>query len=292
MRILLLGGTGSIGSAVLESLLARGHEVLALGRSDEARKKLLRAGATPVAGDLAEPTHWIGAVHQVDGIIQAAAEWGDQMNEIDQHFVTVLLDELKDSDATKRFIYTGGCWLFGETGEDICTEQSPYDPLACFASVVPTVEQVLTADNICGMVIHPGMVYDSNGGVFDHIFDDVRKLGYARIIGREDVRWPLVHRDDLATLYALMIENGRCGDVYNAAAINGVTIGEITHTIVKRLGIGTDPVVTDVETAQRELGSWAAGYALDQQMSAQKAMDQLGWRPTHLDVLADVALAD
>ena len=80
--------------------------------------------------------------------------------------------------------------------------------------------------------------------------------------------------------------------MYNAAAINGVTIGEITRAIAKRLGIATDPVVIDVETAQRELGAWAGGYALDQQMSGQKAMDQLDWRPMHQDVLADVALAD
>lgn len=288
MRILLLGGTGSIGGAILPVLLERGHDVLALGRSAKSRDELRRAGATPLAGDLAEPGKWIAEVRNVEGIIQAAAVWGKDMHEVDRRFVDVLLKESKGGDTKKRFVYTGGCWMFGETGDGIATEDTPYDPLWSFESSLRTIERVTSAQNICGMVIHPGMVYERDGGVFDHIFNDARELGYVRVIGAENVRWPLVHRADLATLYALMIEKGRPGDVYNATAINGVTIGEITRTIARRLGVTEQPVVIDVAAAQREFGEWADGYALDQQLSSQKAMDELGWRPLHLDVLSDV----
>jgi len=74
------------------------------------------------------------------------------------------------------------------------------------------------------------MVYERNGGVFEHIFEDA-----------------------------------------------------------KRLGITADPVVCDVASAVTEIGAWAEGYALDQQMSGQKAIEQLGWRPKHVDVIADIA---
>ena len=72
-------------------------------------------------------------------------------------------------------------------------------------------------------------------------------------------------------------------------AINGITIGEITRTIAKRLGMTADPVVCDVETAKSEIGSWAEGYALDQQISGDKAKVQLGWVPKHTNVIADIA---
>jgi nucleoside-diphosphate-sugar epimerase len=108
-------------------------------------------------------------------------------------------------------------------------------------------------------------------------------------IGGESVRWPLVHRDDLAELYVLMLEKGQTGDVYNAAAINGVSIGQITRCIARRLGVDGESLVCDVDSFRPEFGDSAEGYALDQQMSGQKAMDRLGWCPQDLDVFADIS---
>ena len=73
MKVLVLGGTGSIGGAIVQVLKERHHSVLALGRSTEARRVLREAGATPIDGDLREPMRWIDAVEEVDGIIHAAA---------------------------------------------------------------------------------------------------------------------------------------------------------------------------------------------------------------------------
>jgi nucleoside-diphosphate-sugar epimerase len=138
------------------------------------------------------------------------------------------------------------------------------------------------------MVIHPAMVYERDGGVFERIVRDVERLGYARIVGSETVRWPLVHRDDLGVLYALMMEKGQAGDAYNAATVEGMPIGQITQAIVKRLGCEEPPRVVDIESMRAESESTAAGFALDQQMSGKKAMRELGWTPRHLDVFADI----
>lgn len=48
MRVLLLGATGTIGRAVLHALIARGHEVVALARSETSAEKIARLGATIV----------------------------------------------------------------------------------------------------------------------------------------------------------------------------------------------------------------------------------------------------
>ena len=56
MRVLVLGGTGSIGSAVTRELALRGHEVLALARSDGSAAKAIGLGASAVIrGDIATP---------------------------------------------------------------------------------------------------------------------------------------------------------------------------------------------------------------------------------------------
>jgi hypothetical protein len=43
------------------------------------------------------------------------------------------------------------------------------------------------------------------------------------------------------------------------------------------------------DTIAAELGEWARGYALDQQLSGDKARRDLGWRPRHLDPEAEIA---
>ena len=194
MRVLVLGGTGSIGGAIVEALQERGHEVLALGRSPEARETLRKAGATPIEGDLREPANWIDAVKNVDGIIHAAAVWGDEMEDIDRRLVEMLLQTLRHDDSAKALIYTGGCWFYGETGDVIATEESPFNSIPSFAS-----------------------------------------------------------------------------------------------SIARKLGVETEPVVLDVVSAKTEIEIWAEGYAIDQQMSGQRAIDELGWRPKHLDVFDDIA---
>lgn len=291
MKVLVLGGTGSIGSAVVQVLQERGHEVLALGRSSEARRSLRDAGAIPIEGDLRHPAGWVDIVEDVDSVIQAAAAWGNDMGDLDRRAVELLLDALRHDDSAKPFVYTGGCWLYGETGDTVATEETPLNPIASFAWAIPTMQKVLSASHIRGMVIHPAMVYERDGGVFRHMFEDAKQLGYIRIVGGESVRWPLVHRMDLARLYALMIETGKQGDVYNAAAIDGVSVGAISRTIAGRVGIQTEPVVCDVEHAKSFLGYWAEGYVLDQQMSGRKAMAALAWHPEHTDAIADLATA-
>lgn len=288
MDVFVLGGTGSIGGAIVQVLQERGHKVLALGRSPKSCELLRDAGADPIKGDLTDPTVWIDTLDDVDAVIHSAAVWGDDMGEVDRQVVEAVLDKFQQSDSTKAFLYTGGCWLYGETGDTVATEGTPFDSLPSFDWSISPMQLVLSANYVRGMVIHPAMVYERNGGVFEHVYKDAKELGYVRIIGGENVRWPLVHRMDLAELYCLMLEKGQQGDVYNAAAIHGVRIGDITRAIANRLGIDSEPVVCDVESITAEFGSLAEGYALDQQMSGQKAIDQLGWRPRHLDVFADI----
>jgi len=86
-----------------------------------------------------------------------------------------------------------------------------------------------------------------------------------------------------------MLERGQSGDVYNVATNDGVPIGAITRAITSRLGIDSEPVVCDTKTAISEIGSWAEGYALDQQMNGDKARSELGWHPLYEDVFAEIS---
>ncbi len=289
MKVLVLGGTGSIGGAVVQRLQERSHQVLGLARSQQAANKLEVAGAHPVVGDIKNPQMWIGTCDQVDAVVHAAASWDEEMGACDKRVVDAVLPRLSKSDRQKAFIYTGGCWLYGETGDTVATEETPPDELESFNWTLPSIHNVLTATQIRGMVIHPAMVYEKRGGVFEHIYKDAENLGFVRVVKSEHTRWPLVHRLDLAELYALMLEQGMQGDVYNGATNEGITSGEITRAIARQYDIHEPPKVMNVAEARAAIGDYAEGYALDQQMSSKKAREKLGWQPEFADPLAAIA---
>jgi hypothetical protein len=89
--------------------------VLGLARSEAAAKKLDAAGARAIPGNIRSPNAWLDSLPQCDSVIHAASEFADAMGEIEQHLLDNVLPYLAARAQTPRFIYTGGCWLFGAT---------------------------------------------------------------------------------------------------------------------------------------------------------------------------------
>lgn len=291
MRVLILGGTGSIGSPIVREFVESGHEVLGLARSDDAARKLAECGATPFPGDIATPERWLVTLSPVDSVIHAACDFDSAMAEIDGRLLDHLLPWLAALPARPRFIYTGGCWLFGATGDVVAAEETTFHPLPAFAWMVPNLRRVLEAPGIEGIVIHPAMVYEPGGGVFRRFVRDAVERDAIRVVGSEAVRWPLVHRDDLANLYVLALERAAAGASYIGAAIEGLPVGRIVSALARRFGTRDQkPQVVSPAAIAAELGDWAKGYALDQQLSGAKARRELGWTPQHLDPEREIAL--
>ena len=289
MRILVLGGTGSIGSAVVRELASRGHVVHGLARSETSGTKLAGLGATPLPGDIASPAAWTGRLPQLDAVVHAACDFDSEMGAIDRRLLDYLLPSLGAQANRPRFITTGGCWLFGATGEAIATEETTLDPLPAFAWMVPQLARVLVAPEVDGIVIHPAMVYTLDGGVFDRFARDAAERDAVRVVVSENIRWPLVHGDDLATLYALALERAPARSTWIGAANDGVTVGRIARAFARRFGTRDQhPHIILADAAAAEWGEWARGYARDQRLSGEKARRELGWRPRHVDLKDEI----
>jgi nucleoside-diphosphate-sugar epimerase len=290
LRVFVLGGTGSIGAALVRELVARGHEVTGLARSEASAAKLGEFGATAVAGSIASPESWIGKLAGIDAVIHAACDFSTDMGGIEGRLLDALLPALASQPNKPRFIYTGGCWLFGATRDEAATEATPFNPLPAFAWMVPQLRRVLTSAEVDGVVIHPAMVYEPQGGVFGRFAREAIEGEAVRVVGSEAVRWPLVHREDLANLYALALERAPSGSSYIGAAIEGLAVGRIARAFARRFGTGhEEPLIVSTDTIAAELGEWARGRALDQRLSGDKARRDLGWRPKHLDPEAEIA---
>lgn len=291
MRVLVLGGTGSIGSAVLTEFLAAGHDVLALARSENSAALMEARGAKILRGDIRNPAGWVRSMPDIDAVIHAATDFSDEMDAVDRRLLDALLPALAAMPRRVCLIYTGGCWLYGQTGARIATETTPFDPLPAFAWSVPTIERVLAAPEVDALIIHPAMVYTHDGGVLSSFVEDARAGGPITVVGGEHVHWPLVHAYDLAMLYRLALERGAAGASYNGAAIAGLPVGFIVRAIARRFGLAApDLRIVSADAIAAEKGEWARGYGLDQQMSGDKAIRELGWQPVHTDPLQELAV--
>jgi nucleoside-diphosphate-sugar epimerase len=134
------------------------------------------------------------------------------------------------------------------------------------------------------------MVYEPGAGVFGSFARDANAGRAIGVVAAESVRWPLVHADDLANLYALVLERGGARESYIGSAIDGLPVGRIARAFARRYGaLERNLRIVSADEIAAELGEYARGFALDQQLSGAKARRTLGWEPQHLDPESEIA---
>lgn len=229
------------------------------------------------------PTNWVDAAVSSDAIIQVAATFGDNMGDVDAKAMKALVKASQSLTSPVRLIYTGGCWLYGDTGDATATEDRPFDPLPSFAWMVKHAEMLLSAPNLSTAIVHPAMVYDARaGGVFHRFLAAAQENRQIEVWGSAATRWPLIESRDLARAYCDLVESKNLVGHFNAAAEEGVPVGHIATTVARAFGSPQELVVRDVEEVMKEYGAWAKGPTLDQKMSSHKLRVATGWQPrTH-----------
>ena len=284
MRVLVLGATGSIGTAVSTELKARGYDVVALARSKSSSEKLEKLGYETILGDIRSPNKWSTIIHSVDAIVHAAVTFTDDMGDVDRRLLEELSAQAVNRTNPLRMIYTGGCWLYGATGNAIATEEEiNFNPISSFAWMVDNARFLLDRPEFNTAIIHPAMVYHSEGGVFARFLEQAAVGCSIEIWGSHSVRWPLIHRDDLAVAYCSLLANDALAGHFNASSEKGVRVGEIAEHIAQTAGNELPFVERTMEDVVREHGEWAEGPTLDQQMASDKLRQQTGWSPRVTD---------
>jgi nucleoside-diphosphate-sugar epimerase len=280
LNILILGGTGSIGSAVTAELVAHNHKVIGLCRSEASAQKLAALGAQPWRGDLRAPASWRAALSQVEAVIQLAATFEDDSGAVDAAAIAAIKQEARCRTSPLRVLYTGGCWLYGQTGDHTASETSPKRPIAAFAWMQENAQALQQDPNISSCIVHPAMTYhEEGGGVFSRLLAQASSGRPLEVWGSIHTRWPLVHRRDLARAYRLLLEHPDLCGQYNVAAQSGVPMRDILDEIIRRHPHDGAYVVRNRKYVMFKYGSWAEGPTLDQQMAADKIQTACGWHP-------------
>jgi nucleoside-diphosphate-sugar epimerase len=293
LKIFITGASGYIGGSVAAALMAAGHQVSGLARSDEVTAVLVRLGIRPVRGTLDDTEVLAKAAHDADVTVNAA-------NAGHHAAAAAMLKALADTG--KIFLHTDGSSIVGTRSrgklvEKVFDEDTPFTPTPQRASRVEIDKMVRNAagDGVRSVVIAPSLIYGLGSGFNPHsiqvpwLIQVAKKFGVAKHIGPGENRWANVHIDDLKALYVLAIEKAPAGAFYYAE--NGEnSMREVCEAISRMLGQGGRTQSMTVEEAATEWGEGPANDTMgsNSRVRAKRARAELKWRPKACSLIEEI----
>jgi nucleoside-diphosphate-sugar epimerase len=288
MHVFVTGGSGRIGSAVVPDLLANGHTVLALARSDASAQVLELAGAEPLRGDLADLNAVRAGASRADGVIHLAFANDFSSPEALAHAVAeetaaieAMANELLGSD---RPLVTVSGTPSAAGRASIESDPLPTGgPVGGRSRTVAAILE-LAAHGVRSTAVRlPRTVHsDGDGGFAGLLTQIARRTGVSGYPGDGTQRWPAVHALDAAVLFRLVLERAPARSSWHAVADEGDAVRDIAAVIGRRLEL---PVGSVPEETYGPLGPV---FAADQPSSSAYTRETLGWEPTHPSLLEDL----
>ena len=290
MRVFLTGSTGFIGSRIVPELLAAGHRVLGMTRSEEGARRLAAAGAEAHRGTLEDLDSLRAGAEGCDGVVHVAFDH-DFSNfvancEKDGRAIGALGAVLRGSD--RPLVITSGTGL-GSAGPGKPAVEAVFDehhPNPRIAS--ERAGHALLDAGVNLSVVRLPQVHDPvKQGLITPLVEIARQKGWVAYLGEGLNRFPAAHVDDVARLYRLVLETAERGARYNAVAEEGIALRDVAAA----LGRGLDMPVRSIgpDEVQAYFG-WMAMFAgMDLWASGAWTQARLGWHPTGPGLLADLA---
>jgi nucleoside-diphosphate-sugar epimerase len=290
MRVFVTGATGFIGTAVVKELIAAGHKVLGMARSDEGAKSLAAIGADVHRGSLDDTDSLKDGAARSDGVIHLAFNHDFSKFvancEDDRRVIKALGSVLAGSD--RPLIVTSGTGMANTipgkpATEDNATISSDVIPRAASEEAAASV----AAEGVNVSVMRLPQVHDTvRQGLVTYAIAMAREKSACVYIGNGQNRWPAAHVLDTGRLYRLAIEKAEPGAKYHAVAEEGVPVRDMMKVIGRRLKLPVKSIAP--EEAEAYLG-WLAMFAShDVPASSERTRRKVGWQPTGPTLLADL----
>ena len=270
MRVLIVG-CGYVGLALGAELVKSGHEVSGLRRTAGTEGELQAAGIKPLVGDITKPQELARFPSAYDWVVNCVASAGGGAEEYRKVYLqgTRNLIEWLSDDRPKTFVYASSTSVYGQTDGSVVAESSPAEPVAETARVLRETEEVLlqAAPDFPAVILRVAGIYGPGRG---HWFKQYLR-GEATIEGDGGRILNMVHRDDVVGAIIAALENGRAGEIYNAADDEPVSQLDFFRWLSGRLGKELPPFAPE-EAEIRKRGT------TNKRVSNRKLTEELGYQ--------------
>ncbi len=231
MRLLVAGGTGFIGSRVVDELLARGgHELVVMTRDPSRARQ--RAGITYVAGDVSDAASLARATEGIDVVIHAVQfpnhpvenpRKGWTYEKVDGEGTERMVAAARASGVT-RFVYLGGAG----------TRPGRTEPW--FVAKL-RAERAVRESGMEWVIIRPSWIYGPDDRSMNKFVQFVKLLPVVPVIGTGREKIQPVSVFDVAKVVAAAVDTpGATNRVFELGVREPLTMDEIIRTIMRVLG--------------------------------------------------------
>jgi len=291
MRVLVVGGTGVLGTYLVPELVRREHAVTVLSRSEARDGTIRAAGAVPVRGDVLDgaSVHAATAGHEV--VVHAAthvprvfpgkpADFA--MNDRIRREGTAHLLAAAQEAGVGRVVLQSILWVHGDHGDAWIDEDAPLQPAALTRSAVDLEAQARDHQARTGaaaVVLRCGSFYAAESWHTREILHRLRHR-LVPIIGQGENFQGFVHAADAATAFADAVEGSAAG-AYLVTDDTPVQMGTYLTWLARQVG-GHPPLHLPHFMARLALGhEMVAAYGSSLRCRNTRMRNTFGWRPRY-----------
>jgi nucleoside-diphosphate-sugar epimerase len=255
-HVLVIGGAGYIGSALLPKLLEKGYQVrlvdLLLYGTEPIEKYLDHPHLEVMQADFRQIDKIVEAMRDVDAVIHLGGIVGDPASALDEELTTEInliatrmIAEVAKGSGVGHFIFASTCSVYGAS-DQMLDERSELNPVSLYARSKIASEKVLLQmadEHFAPVILRFGTIYGLSGRTrFDLVVNLLTAKGYVdkeiTIFGGDQWR-PFLHVDDAAQAL-LQVMEAPMGLVRNQIFNVGSNqqnytirqVGEIVHSFV------------------------------------------------------------